>query len=87
MLFVEQRVKIIKETILSRDTLTRHLVSKERYRSQKLRFYLVLLLLYSSSFAFYTFISITHIQSTLVISNSKGLTEILRDIRTSTYQS
>ena len=28
-----------------------------------------------------------HIQSTLVISNSKGLTEPLRDIRTSTYQS
>ena len=28
----------------------------------------------------------THIQSTLVISNSKGLSEILRDIRTSTYQ-
>ena len=28
-----------------------------------------------------------HIQSTLVISNSKGLTETLRDIRTSTYQS
>ena len=27
------------------------------------------------------------IQSTLVISNFKGLTEILRDIRTSTYQS
>ena len=27
------------------------------------------------------------IQSILVISNSKGLTEILRDIRTSTYQS
>ena len=27
------------------------------------------------------------LQSTLVISNSKGLTEILRDIRTSTYQS
>ena len=27
------------------------------------------------------------IQSTLVISNSKGLTESLRDIRTSTYQS
>ena len=27
------------------------------------------------------------IQSTLVISNSKGLSEILRDIRTSTYQS
>ena len=61
MLFDEQRVKIIKETILSRDTLTRHWVSKERYRSQKLRFYLMLLLLYSSSFAFYTFISITYI--------------------------
>ena len=28
-----------------------------------------------------------YIQSTLVISNSKGLTETLRDIRTSTYQS
>ena len=27
-----------------------------------------------------------HIQSTLVISNSKGLSEILRDIRSSTYQ-
>ena len=27
------------------------------------------------------------IQSTLVISNSKGLTETLRDIRTATYQS
>ena len=27
------------------------------------------------------------IQSTLVISNSKGLTETLRDIRTSTYKS
>ena len=26
------------------------------------------------------------VQSTLVISNSKGLSEILRDIRTSTYQ-
>ena len=26
-------------------------------------------------------------QSTLIISNSKGLIEILRDIRTSTYQS
>ena len=26
------------------------------------------------------------IQSTLIISNSKGLSEILRDIRTSTYQ-
>ena len=29
----------------------------------------------------------TNIQSTPVISNSKGLTETLRDIRTSTYQS
>ena len=27
------------------------------------------------------------LQSTLVISNSKGRTEIFRDIRTSTYQS
>ena len=27
-----------------------------------------------------------HIQSTLVISNSKGLSEILRDVRSSTYQ-
>ena len=27
-----------------------------------------------------------HVQSTLVISNSKGLSEMLRDIRTSTYQ-
>ena len=27
------------------------------------------------------------IQSTLIISNSKGLTETLRDIRPSTYQS
>ena len=27
-----------------------------------------------------------YVQSTLVISNSKGLSEILRDIRTSTYQ-
>ena len=27
-----------------------------------------------------------HLQSTLVISNSKGLSKILRDIRTSTYQ-
>ena len=26
------------------------------------------------------------VQSTLIISNSKGLSEILRDIRTSTYQ-
>ena len=31
--------------------------------------------------------TLIQIQSTLVISNSKGLTEILRDIRTSTYQS
>ena len=30
---------------------------------------------------------LVYIQSTLVISNSKGLTETLRDIRTSTYQS
>ena len=29
---------------------------------------------------------LSHIQSTLVISNSKGLSEILRDIRSSTYQ-
>ena len=28
----------------------------------------------------------SNIQSTLVISKSKGLSEILRDIRTSTYQ-
>ena len=28
-----------------------------------------------------------YLQLTLVISNSKGLTETLRDIRTSTYQS
>ena len=31
-------------------------------------------------------ILIKNIQSTLVISNSKGLSEILRDIRSSTYQ-
>ena len=31
--------------------------------------------------------NIYDIQSALVISNSKGLTETLRDIRTSTYQS
>ena len=30
---------------------------------------------------------IIEIQSTLIILNSKGLTETLRDIRTSTYQS
>ena len=30
---------------------------------------------------------IRKIQSTLIVSNSKGLTEILRDIRNSTYQS
>ena len=37
---------------------------------------------------FLVFKSSTHkkVQSTLVISNSKGLSEILRDIRTSTYQ-
>ena len=29
---------------------------------------------------------LTKVQSTLVISNSKGLSEILRDIHTSTYQ-
>ena len=34
-----------------------------------------------------TFFVCLHVQSTLVISNSKGLTETLRDIRTSTYQS
>ena len=38
-----------------------------------------------SSLSFYT-IKFSHIQSTLVISNSKGLSEILRDIRSSTYQ-
>ena len=32
------------------------------------------------------FIEAFYIQSTLVISNSKGLSEILRDIRSSTYQ-
>ena len=31
-------------------------------------------------------VSTVYIQSTLVISNSKGLSEILRDILTSTYQ-
>ena len=31
-------------------------------------------------------LNVTWMQSTLVISNSKGLSEILRDIRTSTYQ-
>ena len=31
-------------------------------------------------------LDIMQLQSTLVISNSKGLSEILRDIRTSTYQ-
>ena len=38
---------------------------------------------------FYLFIYLLyfmHTQSTLVISNSKGLSEIPRDIRTSTYQ-
>ena len=32
------------------------------------------------------FIMSIHVQSTLVMSNSKGLSEILRDIRSSTYQ-
>ena len=31
-------------------------------------------------------VNFIYLQSTLVISNSKGLSEILRDIRTSTYQ-
>ena len=41
---------------------------------------------------FYTCVNFVHlneannIQSTLVISNSKGLSEILRDVHTSTYQ-
>ena len=35
---------------------------------------------------FINYLSVVYIQSTLVISNSKGLSEILRDIRTSTYQ-
>ena len=35
---------------------------------------------------FFTLEFLVHIQSTLVISNSKGLSEILQDIRTSTYQ-
>ena len=34
------------------------------------------------SFSFFIFF---YLQSTLVISNSKGLSEILRDIRTATY--
>ena len=41
--------------------------------------------LVSYGYSFLTF-SIIKIQSTLVILNSKGLSEILRDIRTSTYQ-
>ena len=36
---------------------------------------------------FRKWINTTHVQSNLVISNTKGLTETLRDIRTSTYQS
>ena len=32
------------------------------------------------------YVVLAHIQSTLVISNSKGLYETLRDIRNSTYQ-
>ena len=35
----------------------------------------------------YSITLLTNIRSTLVIPNSKGLSEILRDIRTSTYQS
>ena len=42
-------------------------------------------LLPSESSSFYEYSLV--LQSTLFISNSKGLTEILRDIRTSTYQS
>ena len=37
---------------------------------------------YTSTYGYLGF----EIQSTLVISNSKGLSEILRDIRSSTYQ-
>ena len=42
----------------------------------------MLILSLCSAHTFY----VVKIQSTLVISNSKGLSEILRDIRTSTYQ-
>ena len=35
---------------------------------------------------FFNIVAYTEIQSTLIISNSKGLSETLRDIRTSTYQ-
>ena len=35
---------------------------------------------------FFQQLCVIDIQSTLVISNSKGLSEILRDIRSSTYQ-
>ena len=38
------------------------------------------------SIILYRLSSFLKIQSTLVISNSKGLSEILRDIRISTYQ-
>ena len=38
-------------------------------------------------FHVFNFFLYLQIQSTLVISNSNGLTETLRDIRTSTYQS
>ena len=35
----------------------------------------------------YSILAISHVQSTFVISNSKGLFETLRDILTSKYQS
>ena len=41
---------------------------------------------YSTKFNVMPLFHMDTIQSTLVISNSKGLSEILRDIRTSTYQ-
>ena len=52
----------------------------------KVRFLTLQLILKRTSFSKYV-ICIYYIQSTLVISNSKGLTETLREIRTSTYQS
>ena len=43
---------------------------------------------YVKGFRFYVYKEfIYHVQSTLVISNIKGLSETLRDTRTSTYQS
>ena len=41
---------------------------------------------YHQNFGGYLPLPLGYIQSTLVISNSKGLSETLRDIRTSTYQ-